>query len=188
MRPGWDPRSNEGKEYRYAFSVGASAREPLRRLYEWQLPARRGAPSWDAEAAAAAARALQGEHSYAAFANAPRGSERGKVVDPRCTLSRVALRRHGGGAGGAGRYSVELRGDRFLYKMARNAVGALVRVGAGELRLDELEAALRDGEWARSRSLPLTAPPQGLVLHRVFYPSGLDPFGGEEGEEDWEES
>ena len=126
MPSGFDPRSNLGKEYRYALSIGAGARDPLQRLYEWQVPARRGAPAWDEEAAAAAARALEGTHSFGALANTPRGSERKKEIDPVCTLSRVRLHRTG-----RTRLSVRLTGSRFLYKMARNSVGAIVRVGSG---------------------------------------------------------
>jgi tRNA pseudouridine38-40 synthase len=126
MPSGFDPRSNLGKEYRYALSIGAGARDPLQRLCEWQVPARRGAPAWDEEAAAAAARALEGTHSFGALANTPRGSERKKEIDPVCTLSRVRLHRTG-----RTRLSVRLTGSRFLYKMARNSVGAIVRVGSG---------------------------------------------------------
>jgi tRNA pseudouridine38-40 synthase len=247
MPSSFDPRSNLGKEYRYALSIGAGARDPLQRLYEWHVPARRGAPAWDAEAAAAAARALEGTHSFGALANTPRGSERKKVVDPVCTLSRVRLHRTG-----RTRLSVRLTGSRFLYKMARNSVGAIVRVGSGlcrnytrwgrteppkrlidraklaealgslrpdlalreasrapagrrlsplafgagsgELSLEELQHALRDGAFERSRSVPLTAPAHGLVLHRVNFPPEEGPFAGavakvalEEEEEEEEE-
>tara|TARA_B110001452_G_scaffold261052_1_gene259353 strand:+ start:77 stop:1021 length:945 start_codon:yes stop_codon:yes gene_type:complete len=187
--PGWDPRTNEGKEYRYALRVGAVTRDPLRRLYEWQVPTRRGAPGWDADAAAAAARTLQGTHSFAAFANSLRGSERAKEVDPVCTLSSITLSSasrggdDGGNGGGGGatddggmQYCVRLRGSRFLYKMARNLAGALVRVGQGELSVADLEHALAHGAFERKRSLPLTAPAHGLVLHRVFYAAADEPF------------
>ena len=182
MPSSFDPRSNLGKEYRYALSIGAGARDPLQRLYEWQVPARRGAPAWDAEAAAAAARALEGTHSFGALANTPRGSERTKVVDPVCTLSRVRLHRTG-----RARLSVRLTGSRFLYKMARNSVGAIVRVGSGELSLEELQHALREGAFERSRSVPLTAPAHGLVLHRVDFPPEEGPFAGAAAEVDLEE-
>ena len=66
--------------------------------------------------------------------------------------------------------------SRFLYKMARNLAGALVRVGQGELSVADLEHALAHGAFERSRSLPLTAPAHGLVLHRVFYPAANEPF------------
>ena len=171
--PTFDPRTNQGKEYRYALSIGAGARDPLRRLYEWQVPSRRGAPPWDAEAAAAAARALEGTHAFTAFANTPRGSERRKEVDPVCTLSRVTLQQLG-----PTQLCVRLVGSRFLYKMARNSVGAIVRVGSGELSLDEVQHALRHGAFERSRSLPLTAPAHGLVLQRVAFAPEDDPFTG----------
>ena len=69
-------------------------------------------------------------------------------------------------------------GSRFLYKMARNSVGAIVRVGSGELSLDEVQHALRHGAFERSRSLPLTAPAHGLVLQRVAFAPEDDPFTG----------
>ena len=182
MPSSFDPRSNLVKEYRYALSIGAGARDQLQRLYEWQVPARRGAPAWDAEAAAAAARALEGTHSFGALANTPRGSERKKVVDPVCTLSSVRLHWTG-----RTRLSVRLTGSRFLYKMARNSVGAIVRVGSGELSLEELQHALREGAFERSRSVPLTAPAHGLVLHRVDFPPEEGPFAGAAAEVDLEE-
>jgi tRNA pseudouridine38-40 synthase len=58
--------------------------------------------------------------------------------------------------------------DGFLYRMVRNLVGALVKVGLGKI------SAARFGEilHARSRSLaPATAPACGLCLMRVTYPA-----------------
>lgn len=182
MPSSFDPRSNLGKEYRYALSIGAGSRDPLHRLYEWQVPARLGAPAWNAEAAAAAARTLEGTHSFGALANTPRGSERKKEVDPICTLSRVRLHRTG-----RTQLSVRLTGSRFLYKMARNSVGAIVRVGSGELSLEELQHALRHGAFERSRSVPLTAPANGLVLHRVDFAPDKGPFAGAADEVELEE-
>lgn len=157
----FDVRSNVGKEYHYAFST-AVCRDPLRRLHEWHLPPRRGAQPWNAQAARDAARLLVGTHSFAAFGNTPRGMERRDEVDPRCSLRMLQLRQLGPTS-----YQFRLRGDRFLYKMCRNLVGALVKVGSGELQADELLHALEIGRFERSR--PLTAPAHGLVLHRVLY-------------------
>eukprot|EP00966_Prymnesium_polylepis_P044306 1026793-Prymnesium_polylepis.1 len=58
--------------------------------------------------------------------------------------------------------------------MVRNLVGALVRVGSGEYEADELIEALGHGAFARSHSVPITAPAHGLVLHSVEYVA--DPF------------
>ena len=90
-----------------------------------------------------------------------------------CTLSRVTLQQLG-----PTQLRVRLVGSRFLYKMARNSVGAIVRVGSGELSLDEVQHALRHGAFERSRSLPLTAPAHGLVLQRVAFAPEDDPFTG----------
>src|SRR6185295_10904876 len=66
---------------------------------------------------------------------------------------------------------VRLAASHFLWKMVRRVVGALVRVGAGELDRREL-ADLIDGRAGRGRDLPAawTAPPSGLFLERVIYP------------------
>lgn len=56
--------------------------------------------------------------------------------------------------------------DGFLYNMVRNLMGTLVDIGTGTLTQDGLAAILA----GRDRSLAgITAPPQGLCLHRVDY-------------------
>ena len=60
-------------------------------------------------------------------------------------------------------------------------------IGSGELSLEELQHALRDGAFERSRSVPLTAPAHGLVLHRVNFPPEKGPFAGAAAEVDLEE-
>ena len=169
----FDPRSTLGKTYLYRLSTRPGSRDPLRRLYEWHRPPRRGASAWDADAVADVATALCGTHSFAAFANRPRGGERNVAVDPVCTLAELSLAED---ATTAEEWTFTVRGDRFLYKMVRNLVGALVKVGTGELASDELVDALEHGEWrGRGASVPLTAPAHGLLLQRVEYAS--DPFG-----------
>ena len=61
----FDVRASLGKEYQYALNT-AVGRDPLRRLHEWQLPPRRGAPRWDVAAAKRAAGLLRGTHSFGA--------------------------------------------------------------------------------------------------------------------------
>lgn len=187
---GLDVRSNVGKTYIYRLSTLPGCHDPLARHYEWHVPSRRGRPPWDAARASALAERLCGAHSFGAFGNTPRGRERAVAVDPRCTLHELHLAPtpmddfgndlHPAGrraaAAAAERWTFTVRGDRFLYKMVRNLVGALVKVGHGELSSDEVLEALEAGSFARSASLPLTAPAQGLVLQRVNYADGDDPF------------
>ena len=157
------------QEYHYFLST-APQRDPLDRLRQWHVPPRRGV-AWDADAAARAAALLRGSHSFAAFGNTPRGRERLLEADPSCHVRMLQLRRLG-----PSEYQVRVRGDRFLYKMVRNLVGTLVRVGLGELDEAELAGALADGRFARSSSVAITAPAHGLLLHRVLYAPADDPF------------
>jgi tRNA pseudouridine38-40 synthase len=64
------------------------------------------------------------------------------------------------------RLSIQIKGDRFLYKMARCLVGSLVALAKGNLSLTQVASALKQRE--RSKMGP-TAPPQGLFLHRIDY-------------------
>ena len=103
-------------------------------------------------------------------------------IDPICTLREVTLRR-AEATTGTGLYCADswvftVRGDRFLYKMVRNVVGALVKVGTGELAAEEVLEALETGAFRRSASVPLTAPAHGLELTRVEYANDHehDPF------------
>ncbi|KAL1495975.1 hypothetical protein AB1Y20_014615 [Prymnesium parvum] len=168
--PDFDVRETVGKEYRYHVNF-APRRQPLTRLYEWQVPARRGALAWDGASAAHAASLMLGRHSFAAFGNTPRGKERRAPVDASCALQMLQLRQLTPTV-----VQFRVRGDRFLYKMVRNIVGALVRVGQGELEHEELLHALESGRFERSDSLPITAPAHGLVLHSIMYARGNGPF------------
>lgn len=61
--------------------------------------------------------------------------------------------------------TIFVRGDRFLYKMVRRIVGALVAYSAGRLTWKDLRAAL-----AGKKSKPfVTAPASGLTLEQVHY-------------------
>ena len=60
-----------------------------------------------------------------------------------------------------------LEADRFLRRMARMLVGALVQVGLGRLQPAELGAILRRRE--RGTADVVTAPAAGLMLDHVFY-------------------
>jgi len=167
VSPIFDPRSNLGKEYHYDLFT-AACRDPLGRLYQWHVPPRRSRPPWDHAAATHAASLLEGCRDFGQFANAPRGSERKRARgSTECRLYHVGLEQLD-----ATSVRFVLRGDRFLYKMVRNIVGVLVRIGYGEMVVQELEEVLAGG---RLEGRGVTAPAHGLVLHRVFY-GDSDPF------------
>jgi len=56
--------------------------------------------------------------------------------------------------------------DGFLYKMVRNIVRALVKVGEGRYTREDLVRIL---EAKDRQAAPGTAPASGLYLERVFY-------------------
>src|SRR5262249_62174303 len=123
-------------------------------------------------AMARALRAVKGKHDFSAFCAAA-GRDRTPVCTVRAT--RVVTRKS--------RLVVLISADSFLHHMVRNLIGTLVEIGRGAEPSDWMEDLLAGRD--RTRSGP-TAPPQGLVLLRVMYPSstgmdGSDKSGGDGG-------
>jgi tRNA pseudouridine38-40 synthase len=112
----------------------------------------------DAEALETAMRPLAGVRDCAAFA--ARG---GSTTRAECRIHRAAWRRWEGGL------QLDIVADHFLYHMVRNVVGtALVA-----MRQPDPAAAMEAVVSSRDRSKAgPTAPPQGLCLEEVFYPTG----------------
>ena len=103
-----------------------------------------------------AANCLIGTHDFASFTSNP-GYARKSTVRTIYSLtfsrsgSRITLRAHGNG---------------FLFRMVRNLMGALVKIGHGRLAPRDIKKILQ----ARSRSAaPSTAPAHGLYLAKVYY-------------------
>ncbi len=60
----------------------------------------------------------------------------------------------------------QISADRFLHGMVRSIVGSFVALGNGKITLSELENIIDSKDRTR---VPLTAPPQGLILEEVKY-------------------
>jgi tRNA pseudouridine38-40 synthase len=109
----------------------------------------------DAGAMAAAAGILVGEHDFASFGNASED-----FPDTVRTVYDFTVIPSAGGI------DLRIRANAFLYRMARNAVGALVAVGRGEMTAEDVKRLLD----AKDRTLlGPPAPPQGLYLEKVEY-------------------
>jgi tRNA pseudouridine38-40 synthase len=108
---------------------------------------------------------LPGRHDYAAFCEKPEAQTSTLVV-----VERAEVAVHGA------LVLVRLVASHFLWKMVRRLVGALARVGSGQLGERELAALIaggvapRSGPSARETPAEWTAPPSGLFLERVLYP------------------
>jgi tRNA pseudouridine38-40 synthase len=140
----------KGKTYRYLI-WNAEVQDPFTWDTHWYLPR-----PLDVTAMRAAARTLLGEHDFASFTSNP-GYERETTVRH---LRRASLTREGA------TLVFHFSADGFLYRMVRNFVGALVKVGQGKITRENFREILK----AKSRSKgPATAPACGLYLMDVRY-------------------
>jgi tRNA pseudouridine38-40 synthase len=149
-------RSATARRYRYEIGTDDASHSPFRRPFEWAL----GRPL-DLGLLAEAAGTLPGTHDFRGLAAAGAAKP-----DYRC---RVALASWAPRADGAG-VTFTIESDRFLHRMVRFLVGTMVDIALRRRPLPDLPQLLTatDNEAA---SPP--APPQGLYLELVRYPSDL---------------
>lgn len=149
--PGFHARRDAvAKEYRYRIWNGPVL-PPELRLYRAFC-----VRPLDVAAMNKAAAMLLGKHDFAAFTANPNR----EVLSTTRNLMRLCVGRRGRD------FTIAARADGFLFRMVRSLAGFLIRVGEGELQPEsacELLAAR-----VRTAVVP-TAPPQGLVLWRVWY-------------------
>ncbi len=108
---------------------------------------------------------IPGMHDFASFCERPQDQTSTQVLVERAEVA----------ADGA-LILVRLAASHFLWKMVRRLVGALVRVGSGELTEAEFDALVRGGPTRDTVTAAWTAPPSGLFLERVVY-AGDPPLG-----------
>lgn len=136
--------SARSKTYVYRIVTGFS---PLRRNRAWEL-----LTPLDHARMRRAARLFIGTHDFRPFCQT-------RDRNGTCTLSRITI------AAGGDETTVAICGDRFLYKLVRRIVGALVACGSGRLDLADIRAALAGDPGRRFT----TAPACGLILDSVDY-------------------
>jgi len=143
--------SAKGKTYLYRI-VNEPFLHPLEIGRAWHVPR-----PLDMQAIRQAARLFVGKHDFASFTSNP-GYERESTIR---RLRSIRVARKPGSV-----LELTFDGDGFLYRMVRNLVGALVKVGHGRLKVSDCKKVLA----ARSRSTaPPTAPADGLYLLKVRY-------------------
>ena len=158
MQAGFHARNSAtARRYRYVVGVDDAAQSPFRRPYEWGL-----GRSLDPSLLANAAADLVGEHDFRGLA------AHGGATKPhyRC---RVALAQWAPRADGAG-MTFTIEADRFVHRMVRFLVGAMVDIALRRRPLSDLAVLLAAPDNAAA-SPP--APPQGLYLLTVTYPADL---------------
>ena len=159
MRPGFHARrSATARRYRYLVGIDDAAQSPFRRPYEWALG---GSRPLDVALLSGAAAALLGTHDFRGLA-----SHGAAKPDYRC---RVALAEWAPRADGAG-VTFTIEADRFLHRMVRFLVGAMVDVALHRRPPSDFTALLAATD---NQAASPPAPPQGLYLVAVRYPPDL---------------
>ncbi|HXF95910.1 MAG TPA: tRNA pseudouridine(38-40) synthase TruA [Gemmatimonadales bacterium] len=157
MRSGFHARrSAVARRYRYVIGTDEGSCSPFRRPYEWAL-----GRALDAELLQRAAALVAGEHRFHGLAAAGAASAHYRC---RVTLSEWAPRTDGAGVS----YTIEA--DRFLHRMVRFLVGAMVDIALGRRPLSDLPRLLAATD---NQGASPPAPPQGLYLVAVRYPPDL---------------
>jgi tRNA pseudouridine38-40 synthase len=146
------------RRYRYRVSL---RRRSVGRAYCWEVQA-----PLVFDLMQEAAEALVGRWDFRSFCVRP-----AEAKSLECTVMEARWVRQPG-------YLVfDIEADRFLHRMVRCLVGALVDVGLGRIGPPEVASLLQQNRGGRAGS---TAPASGLILYSVRYPVP-DLFGFEEG-------
>ncbi len=143
---------NIGKEYHYHVCYG-KVQMPQQRCYQWHYP-----HFLNLDQMCLAANQLVGTHDFQAFCNKREGLSYDHTIR---TVSRIEVVKLPDMC-----LRIELEGNAFLYKMARNIAGTLVYVGCGKLMVDDIATILQEHD---RKAAGMTAPAHGLVLKRVFF-------------------
>lgn len=146
---------------RYQYQIDATVmRAPLRRHVAWQL-----GHELDLPLLRLASDVLLGEHDFSAFCRVPADNPCASPVR-RVFISEWQEM-------DPGQYRFEIAANAFCHQMVRSIVGALAQVGTGKLPPLAIEEALRHGS---RENMPGVAPPEGLCLVEVGYPSRYQSF------------
>ncbi|HXQ29213.1 MAG TPA: tRNA pseudouridine(38-40) synthase TruA [Gemmatimonadales bacterium] len=155
MQPGFHARSSAiARRYRYVVGTDDAARSPFRRPYEWAL----GRPL-DVGLLGEAASVLPGEHEF-------RGLAAGGTPDYRCSVASAEWTPRADGAG----VTFTIEANRFVHRMVRFLVGAMIDIALHRRPLSDLSELLRARD---NQAASPPAPPQGLYLVTVRYPGEL---------------
>ncbi len=148
------------RSYRYCI-LNRLVRSALNRDRAWWVH-----KPLDAEKMHAAAQSLIGEHDFSAFRAA--GCQ---ARTPVREIQSIEVRREGD------HVLIEVSANAFLQHMVRNITGLLVSIGAEEMAVERAEQVLISRDRTQGG---MAAPPQGLTLIRVLYPSNFGlPGSGE---------
>lgn len=135
------------KEYHYRLSL-SPFQIPMDRFYAWHFP-----HFLNREEMKKAAALLLGTHDFSSFTSR-------KDKRPFCTLYSIEFHNLDR------TLQITIKGDRFLYKMARTLIGTLIYIGAGKISMDIIQELFTIPD---RKNAGITAPAHGLFLGSVIY-------------------
>ena len=155
------------KTYVYTFSTGVRP-DPTQRRRVWHVPNFQFSGHVNEICSI-----LEGRHSYVAFRGAPRSASDKMKYQAQNTMSHIHSVKIEKVSTWfeTDTFTIEVTGDRFLYKQVRFMVGAIVACGQGVLSKDQTQEMLLTGKREVSFEC---APARGLVLNMVQYNDPID--------------
>jgi len=148
------------REYRYTV-LNAPVNNPFLAATSWHIRRPLSVPLMQL-----ATDSIIGLHDFSSFCRQPQQSGVNRNAEGPSMMRRVHVAQwHDAGNG---ILTFDIRANAFCHQMVRSIVGTLVDVGLGRRKAGEMSGVLR----AMSRlNTPHIAPPQGLCLMDVGYPS-----------------
>ena len=137
------------KTYQYKIKLTARP-DPCLQHYAWQISS-----DLAVEKMQQAADYLLGTHDFSTFRNSGAANK-----NPVRTISQAKWRQKGK------ELTFTVTGDGFLYRMVRNLVGTLVKVGEGKITPQDFARLLEEKD---RDAIEMPAPAQGLYLMKVKY-------------------
>ncbi len=148
------------REYNY-YILNGLTRSPIRRRFSYLVPG-----YLDIEAMNEAGEALVGEHDFASFASRMEFREKSTLRN----VYRARVEREGE------LVIFNVVANSFLHHQVRNTVGVLIRVGRGQMKIDEVRSII---EAKQSGIAGPMTPACGLCLMRVNYPVPFEEISNE---------
>ncbi len=141
--------SARGKHYRYLYRL-VNQKSPFLERFFWQLDRHP-----DIKVMQQAAELYVGEHDFASFAKSPHQYESTvrSILETSVTQHNEIIQ-------------FDVTGTGFMHNMVRNMAKALMLIGFGEMRAEEIPELYRN---QNRRRLGAPAPPGGLYLMKVMY-------------------
>jgi tRNA pseudouridine38-40 synthase len=156
------------RAYFYQISTRKTA---LAKRYVWWVKER-----LEVEPMRKAAALLAGRHDFAAF-RAPDPSKPGESTIVVVDSAEIGTAGSADGVSDEHLIVFRIEASHFLWKMVRRLAGTLVKIGKGDVTVEQFRALLDPGRLAKPQILPpgldiaaWTAPASGLFLEAVKYP------------------